>query len=479
MDCGAQVYSAKSHSMRAIESIKGVKMSDAQAIKQQRTKLFEDTYNNIIPERVPINVNICIEAVAELGGLNVRDVNWNPPSAMPAAFKICQEIYSDICPANLYNARFPGFYEMSKSKSFRMGSSGFVQHPEVMGMLPEEYDYLIEKPVDCLLEKVIPRLYKGFDSENPMETALAVAKTVAIKNADMFASLGLMAKLNEQYGYFADNGMARAMTTAPFDFIADQLRGFSKIPGDVRRIPDKVLAACEAVYPLMVKAGIPHVKTPYSRAFSYLHMPTFMREADFSKFWWPTFLRMCNELSSMGIQTDTFCEDDWIRYLDYVYELPANSLIKFEYGDPQVIKDKLGKKHILAGLYPLTLLKTGTKQQCVDKAKELIDILAPGGKYIFSFDKVIITASSINVENLKAVTEYVRDNAKYSNAGETAGLGFKQEDYKVTPCNKIESRYLTTAEQYKAENTLLTDAACAKMRGFDDSMLDFFVKLLF
>jgi len=204
-----------------------------------------------------------------------------------------------------------------------------------------------------------------------------------------------------------------------------------------------------------------------------------MQEADFKKFWWPTFLRMCNEHASMGIQTDTFCQQDWTRYLDHIYELPANSYIKFEYGDPKLIKDKLGKKHILSGMYPLTLLKTGTKQQCVDKAKELIDILAPGGKFIFSFDKVIITASSVNMENLKAVTEYVRDNAKYDNAGQTAGMGFKQEDYKVTPCKKIESRYLTTVEQYKAENDLLTDAACAKLRGFDDTMLDFFIKLLF
>ncbi|MDR2078753.1 MAG: hypothetical protein LBP74_03395, partial [Treponema sp.] len=292
-------------------------MSDVQTLKQQRTKLFEDTYNNIIPERVPIGVNMCIEAVAEFGGLSVRDVNWNPPSVMPAANEICQKVYSDICPANVYNARFPGFYEMSKSKSFKMASSGFVQHPEISGMEIEDYDYLIEKPFDCMLERVMPRLYGGFASGNPLETAVSMAKTIAIMNGDIFASFGLMAKLNEQYGYHADNGMARAMTTAPFDFLADQLRGFSKISTDMRRMPEKVLAACEALYPLMVHAGIPKVKTPYSRAFSFTHMATFMRGKDFEKFWWPTFLRMCNAHASMGIQTDTFCEDDWTRYLDY------------------------------------------------------------------------------------------------------------------------------------------------------------------
>jgi hypothetical protein len=454
-------------------------MSDAKTLKQQRTKLFEDTYNNIIPERVPINVNVGIEAVAEIGGLNVAETNWNPGIAMQAATDLCNKVYSDICPANLYNARFPGFYEMSRSKSFRMASSGFVQHPEVSGMDVEDYDYLIEKPVDCILERVIPRLYPAFASGSPMEIALALAKTIAIKNADAFTSFGLLGKINEQFGYHAENGMARAMTTAPLDFVADQLRGFTKMSVDIRRMPDKVLAAGDAVYPLMLRAGTPKVITPYSRAVSYLHMPTFMREKDFAKLWWPSFLRMCNELASMGIQTDTFCEDNWDRYLDYVYELPANTLIKFEYGDPKRIKEKLGKKHILTGLYPLALLQSGVKEQCVDKAKELIDIMAPGGKYIFSFDKVIITANSCKLENLIAVTEYIRDNTKYSSAGQTAGAAYNQSDYKVEPCGEIKSRYLTTREQYKSWNGLLSDAACAKLASFDDQMLDFFVRLLF
>jgi hypothetical protein len=454
-------------------------MSDIQQLQQQRSKLFEDTYNNIIPERVPINVNMCKEAVAEFGGMSVMDINWNPPMLMPAIYQICNQVYSDVCPANFFSTRFPGFYEMSNSISFRMSNGGFVQHPEVSGMLIEDYDYLIEKPYDCLVKRVIPRLYKGFNTDDPMQMALTFAKTIAIRNADMFTCFGLAAALNEQLGYYADNGMARAFTTAPFDFLADQLRGFTSIPGDIRRVPDKVLAACEAVYPLMVKSGIPKLMTPYSRAYSFLHMPTFMREKDFAKFWWPTFLRMCNEQASMGIQIDTFCEDNWDRYLDYVYELPANSFIKFEYGDPKLIKDKLGKKHIISGLYPLTLLKTGTKQQCIDKAKELLDILAPGGKYIFSFDKVIISAGSINLDNLNAVTEYIRDNSKYNNAGETAGIPFNKEDYKAEPEAPITSKYYTMAAEYKSGNDLLNDTSCAKLQSFDDVMFEFLIQLLF
>jgi hypothetical protein len=87
--------------------------------------------------------------------------------------------------------------------------------------------------------------------------------------------------------------------------------------------------------------------------------------------------------------------------------------MRFEYGDPKLVKEKLGDKHIISGFYPVALLKTGTRQQCIDKAKEIIDILAPGGRYIFDFDKVPITLDSLNVENARAVLDYVAANAGY------------------------------------------------------------------
>ena len=85
----------------------------------------------------------------------------------------------------------------------------------------------------------------------------------------------------------------------------------------------------------------------------------------------------------------------------------------FEYGDPKLTKEKIGDKHIIAGFYPVTMLKTATKQECIDKAKELIDTLAPGGRYIFTLDKSPVSVGDINPDNLKAVYEYVGKHANY------------------------------------------------------------------
>src|SRR5699024_5797697 len=92
-------------------------------------------------------------------------------------------------------------YTPLKSKSFVMGSNGFMQHPEVMGLLEEEYDELIENPYDCLLEKVVPRLYKALDLSDPVNAMLSFAKGVLGKNDAMMAGGAIMMKLIEKYGY--------------------------------------------------------------------------------------------------------------------------------------------------------------------------------------------------------------------------------------------------------------------------------------
>ena len=44
--------------------------------------------------------------------------------------------------------------------------------------------------------------------------------------------------------------------------------------------------------------------------------------------------------------------------------------------------------------------------------------MAPGGNYIFNFDKNPFVMSDVNLDNYKAVLEYVAQNSNYANAGE-------------------------------------------------------------
>ncbi|GAB6153757.1 hypothetical protein JCM17380_25070 [Desulfosporosinus burensis] len=236
-----------------------------------------------------------------------------------------------------------------------------------------------------------------------------MAKEFKAFHDEMMNTAIVSGKLTAKYGY-ANIPFMAGMCEAPFDFLADQLRGFKGINMDVRRIPEKVEAAAEALTPLMVKMGMHPFPSQYGATFIPLHMAPYLRTKDFEKLYWPSFKKMVWGLKEAGLTALSFAEQDWMRYLDYLTELPDNTRIWFEYGDPKLVKEKLGKQHILTGFYPVTLLKTGTKQQCIDKAKEIIDIMAPGGKYFFSLDKIPVTTDSVNLDNLRAVSEYVVTN---------------------------------------------------------------------
>lgn len=384
-------------------------MSDAAAKATEREQLFKDLFDGKIPSRVPITNPATIEFAIQYSGIDLAEAQWDVPQLEAVYDKFCGDFAGDTNPIG--TLRLPSFYQLLGSRALVMGSGGFMQHPEVMGLMAEEYDEFIKSPYDCIIEKVLPRLYTELDAE-PNQKAMALAKAMRA-HADDYATLGLIReKMNAKYGLVS---FASALTEAPFDFMADFLRSFKGISGDVRRYPEKVLAACEAVLPLMIKKG--KLPSPGIRGYSFipLHMAPYMRDKDFEKFYWPTFKKLVEALVDMGQNVMLFVEHDWMRFLDYLDQLPANTIMRFEYGDPKLVKEKLGKKHIISGFYPITLLQTGTKQQCIDKAKEQLDILAPGGKYWFNADKSIISADAEGTvaENLRAVLEYVQENGKY------------------------------------------------------------------
>ncbi|MBB6217345.1 hypothetical protein HNQ80_003464 [Anaerosolibacter carboniphilus] len=384
-------------------------MSDVKSLQQERIQMFTDVFDGKIPKRVPIGAaRFSSEFAIQYAGRDLAEAQWDTSTLEGILGGVCEDFPSDTLP--LSSIRFPSYYKLLGSRTFVMGSSGFLQHPEVHGLEPDEYDEFIASPYDCIMEKVLPRLYTALDT-NPVSKSVALAKAFKAYY-DETSNMGMIfGKLSQKKGYAPP--LFSGATAAPFDFVGDLIRGFKGITSDVRRYPEKVVAACEAVTPMMVKKGLPLNPSKYASTFIPLHMAPYLRDKDFEKFYWPTFKKLVDDLAAAGQMTTLFVEHDWMRFVDYLYELPENTRLMFEFGDPKRVKEKLGKKHILTGFYPLTLLKTGTKQQCVDKAKELNEILAPGGKYYFGFDKSIITVDSVNIENLQAVLQYVAEKAIY------------------------------------------------------------------
>ena len=385
-------------------------VSDLAKLSQERTQLFQDVYDGKIPKRVPMVNLLTHELCIEYAGFDLMEAQWELAKVFEeVGDKACQDFPSDLLP--LFGIRFPSVYRLLGSRNFVMGSGGFIQHPEVVGMDVEDYDAMIASPYDCIVERVLPKLYTEL-AKDPAQRAASMAKAYKAYN-DEFATIGMTyGKLAQKYGY-ANFALFAGMCQAPFDLLTDQLRSFKGILSDIRKIPEKVEAAVEALTPLMIKMATTSPCGKYLAKFIPLHMGPYMRTKDFEKLYWPTLKKTVEGIHELGSPSCLYVEGQMMRYLDYLYELPENTILWFEYGDPKVIKEKLGKKHIITGLYPLVSLKTDTKQQCIDRAKELIDIMAPGGKYFFMVDKTALTLEDINPETLQAVAEYVINNANY------------------------------------------------------------------
>ncbi|MCL1913459.1 MAG: hypothetical protein FWG10_06230 [Eubacteriaceae bacterium] len=453
------------------------------ALQDERILMYKEHYNNTIPKRMPMRLSMPNRVIAESLGLSGIDFNYDASVLDEAKLEIARTIFSDQNPFSapgIVGNRFPGYYQLLRSQSFVMSNTGFTQHPEVIGMDPGQYPKLIEDPIGLLFEDVLPTHYKSF-AVGAVGAAnyFMMASSYTAQIGAPFATIN--AQLAKEHGYWpgAPRGSGGS-GVAPFDFIADQLRSFSGISTDIRRNREALKEACDVMVPLMFNWSLPPNPDPQGQVRCPLHMPTYMREKDFVELWMPSFQKIMEQWAARGVRTGLFCEHDWTRFFDVIQDMPHGVEIQFEYGDTQEIKDKVGKKFLLTGMYPITMVGRSTKQQVLDKAKQMLDILMPGGGYIFYFDKNPLYLGDVNFENMAALGDFVHEYAVYDNPGQSYGWPVNYENFAIDPSIEVlpKSKYLHDWDGFKAEYPLAPDFAAPMFKQLQKETLNSFLDLL-
>ncbi len=423
-------------------------MADSK-LKAYREKLFTDLYTNIIPDRVPVYDGFGYEFFAQINGRSLLESEYNftlesVKSQIDDVMKFAQGDYVAFAPRNPY----PIFFKQSLTEM--VSNTGMQQHPEVEVMQVDEYDKIIKDPFGFSAEELIYRNAQAYSKDDPVAFGIAVLRTVYQSQDFAKVAAAAGAYLKEEYDFFPNPPAGTGgYQLVPFDLLADRNRGFSAITKDIKRQPQKILDAMDALMPYCIDRASKSKLHPLGSNQTMTHMAAFLRTSEFEKFYWKHFNELVHISAERGQKQTLFCEHDWTRFVDYMQEFPMGTRLFMEYGDPQYFKDKLGKNCVLGGFYPLALLKSGTKEQCIDKAKELLDILAPGGNYYFRTDKSILSPSDINIDNYIAVVDFVKENYKYENAGEKVsstdpettirkGLKEKYPEFKTKYCPSFE-----------------------------------------
>jgi uroporphyrinogen-III decarboxylase len=172
------------------------------------------------------------------------------------------------------------------------------------------------------------------------------------------------------------------------------LRGMRGVMLDMYRRPEKLLEAIDKLYfPSIFEAGVERAKqSGCPRVFIPLHRggDPFMSLKQFETFYWPGLKRLILGLIDEGLTPCPFFEGRFDTRLEYLTDLPRGKVLAF-FDSTNIFraKDILGDTMCLAGNIPLSLLKTGSKEQIEEYSKKLIDRVGRGGGFIMSASAVL------------------------------------------------------------------------------------------
>ncbi len=117
---------------------------------------------------------------------------------------------------------------------------------------------------------------------------------------------------------------------APFDILADTLRGTRGIVMDMYRQPEKLQEAMEKLVQINIDCGLQMADASGRPiVFFALHKgdDTFMSDKQYEKFYWPTFRKVIIGLIEEGCVPLLFAEGRYNNRLEIIKDLPAGKVV--------------------------------------------------------------------------------------------------------------------------------------------------------
>jgi hypothetical protein len=368
------------------------------------------------PDKVPFRP-FAAELAGKVAGYNAQKVTHDMDYACDAVIEMCKKVpgidaavvnmvYVNTGVTDSYGLTYykaPGI-ELEPDESFQYHEP---QTEDEAFMKADEYARFIEDPNEFVMNVWIERTSKYFvppGETNTWKNNLAWMKNgIAIQQ--YFGKLGAnVARMRSETGTVSC--LAGALK-APFDILADKFRGFRGISYDIRRRPDEVLKATEAVAPHMawncIATGDPEKKVPCSH---WMHRGAtgFFSEEIFEKFYWPSLKMVTEQIWDAGLQTIYYAEGKWGKNLKHFRDLPEKSIIfHSDKDDIYEVKKVLGDKFAISGGVQNDLLAFGEPADVKKRVKQLIEDFGPDGGYIL--DAEAIMQQDVKVENFIAMAE--------------------------------------------------------------------------
>lgn len=411
-------------------------MPDYEKLYQERRTRVETAVENRQPDRVPNCMNCGAFPYREYGVTMAESIN-DFEKAAEAVLRFYTEFTATDTASGGAHMRPAKVLEALGSKTARwpgdpkgLDVNNTYQFIEFPTLLEDEYDEFFNDPAGFSVRKLLPRQYEVFEPMSEIDyfgvaAGGGIQAFMSPRMIDSYKRLIFAAEESERMrtvfgecnkklrslGYYSMSGGSSATA---FDMLADTLRGTFGMMPDLIEQRENVKRALDIFADIHVKNSLAASKAMGSRyAWVMLHkgFDNFISERDYAELYWKYLRKWIVALVDEGITPVVYTEGSYTTRLKFLAEVPKNKVVyHFEKVDLKEAKRVLGDVASIMGGFPVTTLQFGTKEEIVDKVKETLDALAPGGGYLFS------TSSSMDHcprENLETLFEAVEKYGKY------------------------------------------------------------------
>ncbi len=397
-------------------------VKDTEKLYTERLARYTAAMRNEKPDKIPIRPFVA-EFTAKYAGYTCQEVTHDYNKAFAAVRKCAADFDWDAVVGNMVYV-WTGLTQAIGLKYYGVpgidvpADTGFqyLEPPEEAAfMKPGEYDQLIEDPTGFLFNVWLPRVSTDVSE---------IGQPTSYRNNLSFLKGG-MAMLSYFNSFGQQNALLRSesgtvsaiagILKAPFDILADKLRGYLGLVTDLLERPEKVMAACQALMPHLLHIALsgadPDKNVPIGFWMHRGCVP-FISHEHFDKFYWPTLKPIIEEIWARGHQVLFYAEGDWNAHLKSFAELPEKSIVyHVDKADIFEVHKAIGRKFCISGGIDNALLSYGTADEVRQRCKKVIDGVAGDGGYIMDASAIIQNDASI--ENIRAMTEFTREYGVY------------------------------------------------------------------
>jgi hypothetical protein len=354
--------------------------------------------------------------LSDLEGITRQELYESPELAHAALEKAALRYQPDLARGVSFNpgpsqvlgdrmTNWPG-HELAPNDSFQFHEDEFMK--------AEDYDAFLADPTDWAIRVYLPRAFsqlEGLSMLPHLGNALSgyygmsmyVGRFAQPSVVTAFQALAEAGRLqSERSAHMRESTQRMAacgfppspyggeFIGAPFDFMADTLRGMRGIFLDMRRCPDKLLAAEEKVARIQTETAIARSRATGRRSVTIpMHRGSdgFISLPMFERFYWPQFKKMILDLIEAGITPFILWEGAWDQRLHYLAELPKGKTIGwFQQSNIFKVKEVLGGTMCIVGGMPVSMLLSSLPEEVREHTRKVCQGVGKGGGFIMSTD---------------------------------------------------------------------------------------------